>query len=96
MIIEVGRSGEPRLSDVDNFRAFKVVSALTGETRDAVLSKVGRVEDNHLWVPRAWIERHGRLDDKAWLAGLGNMVDYAAKAGWIDADGAIRAHIENG
>jgi hypothetical protein len=36
----------------------------------------------------------GRALDAAWGEGFAGMLDYAGRAGWIEDDGAIRAHVE--
>jgi hypothetical protein len=83
--------GTPRLMDSDNFRALKVVVA-AGET--PALDRVGRVDGDHVWLERAWLEANGRPDDPAWVNGFAGMAAYARKSGWVDDTGAIRAHIE--
>lgn len=94
MIVWIDASRPPSLKEADDFRAFKVVCASPRtDCRDA-FAQVGRLDDDHLWVDADWIRRHGPADDD-WLTGLGKMMDYAASAGWVDADGAVRAHIED-
>ena len=84
-------SGIPRLADIDNFRALKIVIEI-GET--PTLESVGRVEGDHVWLNRNWLEAHGRPDDPAWANGFAGMIAYAGKSGWVDEGGAIRAHVE--
>jgi hypothetical protein len=83
--------GTPHLEDIDNFRALKVVIA-AGDP--AALETVGRVDGDHVWLDRAWLESNGRTDDPAWAKEFAGMAAYAEKAGWVDDTGAIRAHIE--
>jgi hypothetical protein len=81
----------PRLDDIDNFRALKIVVA-AGE--HPALDRVGRVDGDHVWLDRAWLQAQGRPDDPAWATGFAGMLGYAEKSGWVDDSGAIRAHIE--
>jgi len=81
----------PRLDDIDNFRALKLVVA-AGERPP--LDRVGRVDGDHVWLDRAWLEANGRPADPDWVRAFAGMIGYAEKSGWVDDDGAIRAHIE--
>jgi len=96
MFVSFDSQGTARLEDVDNFKAFKVVLSPSMDNAAAALTQVGRVDGSHLWIPRRWIEQHGRVTELAWLSGLDKMVEFASSAGWVDDDGAIRAHIETG
>jgi hypothetical protein len=95
MLIKVEPSGHARLEDQDNFRAFKVLCTATVHECESALGTVGRLDGDHLWVSRAWVESHGPSDE-TWRTGLRKMLDYAAASGWTDGTGAIRAHIEIG
>ncbi len=79
------------LADIDNFRALKVVVA-----KDAAppLASVGRVDGDHVWLDRNWLETNGRPAEADWAQGFAAMIGYAEKSGWVDDNGAIRAHIE--
>lgn len=94
MIVRIASSHPPLLEEADDFRAFKVVCAAPRAACGDGFVQVGRLEGDHLWVDPDWI-RGQAPDDAAWSAGFGKMVDYAASAGWVDAAGAIRAHIED-
>ena len=101
MIIRLSPDSTPRLDEADNFRAFKIVApaimdraALTN-----ALGTLGRLDasaDTHAWIDEAALRKlANRPDDKAWHEGASAMLDYARRAGFIDAEtGAIRAHIE--
>jgi hypothetical protein len=93
MFVKVSVAGAT-LEDVDNFKAFKVISDATPEHREPVLAAIGRIDGDHVWIDSAWLRRNGRPDDALWLAGFEKMAAYAKGAGWIDEHGAIRAHIE--
>jgi len=81
----------PRLADIDNFRALKVV---VGGGEMPPLDSVGRVDGDHVWLDRGWLETHGRPADPDWARAFAGMIGYAEKSGWVDDSGAIRAHIE--
>jgi len=81
----------PRLEDIDNFRAFKIVLA---PGQRPAFEALGRVDGDHVWLDRAWLESQGRPADPDWAKGFAGMIGYAEKSGWVDDQGAIRAHIE--
>jgi hypothetical protein len=89
-------AGAATLQDIDNFKAFKVVTSLPEGAIAGALGAAGRVDGKHVWIDPAWVKAHGRPDDTAWVAGLNKMLDYAKGAGWTDEHGAVRAHIESG
>jgi hypothetical protein len=86
-------AGVPRLEDLDNFRRLKII---VGPGDRPALQVVGRVEEDHVWLERDWLVLHGRPGDPDWARGFADMAAYAEKSGWVDAGGAIRAHVEDG
>lgn len=68
------------LLDADDFASFKVV-VVVGE---------------HIHVPVAELERlaGAKAEEASWRAGLEGMLRYADEHGWLDASGAVRAHVE--
>jgi len=87
------------LLDADNFREFAVIAPqdIDAGTLTDALGRVGRAEgDEHVFVDRAkLLELAGPSAHAAeWLESFEGMVAYADSKGWVDADGAIRAHIE--
>lgn len=94
MIIQINAATAPALEDADNFRGFKVVCTSARADCHDQFAIVGRLDGDHLWVKQDWLRQHGRQDPE-WLAGLGKMLDYAGRAGWMDLAGAVRAHIED-
>jgi hypothetical protein len=94
MIIRVNASGEVSLDEADNFRGFKLVSAIADKTRlGEVLRAAGRYDGEHAWIDKAWLIRNGG-QDAVWRAEFDKMCAYAQSKGWIEND-AIRAHVEN-
>jgi hypothetical protein len=91
------------LAEPDVFTQFSVQVA--GESdADAVASVVsstglGRLQPDgqHIAVdPGALRALAGTVADAEWEAGFQAMCAYAAGQGWVEADGAILAHIEWG
>ena len=86
------------LVNPDDFTAFSVV--LHGASADSVrttLAVIGRVDDDeHVFVGRDKLAAlaGARTADPTWLAQLDGMMEYAARHGWIDRGGRIRAHVE--
>jgi hypothetical protein len=91
MIIRIPTTGPATLEDAGNFKAFKVVSAAAPA---ASFAAIGRLDGDHVWVNPAWLKSNGPSNDAEWLAGLEKMLSYAKGAGWLDDNGAVRAHIE--
>jgi hypothetical protein len=85
------------LEDARNFKQFHVTAP--DDDQDALeealaVSGVGRVDGDHVWVDRSWLEAQGPADPE-WREGLAGMLGYAASKGWTSADGrAVRAHVE--
>jgi hypothetical protein len=99
MVISVDtRGGGPSiaLEDPESFNAFSVAATGPGERFADTVSAIGRYDGEHVFVrPDAVRELAGELAaDAAWEENLQKMIGYAEQHGWIDADGAIRAHVE--
>jgi hypothetical protein len=93
MFIKISASGGASLEDASNVKAFKVVKE-EGEAADAALGRLGRADGGHVWIDPQWVRTHGPAGDAGWCAGFDRMLSYAKGAGWMDAEGAVRAHIE--
>jgi len=94
MIIAVDASGAVSLQEADNFRGFKVVSALPDKTRlGAALEAAGRYDGEHAWITKTWLIAQAPKDP-SWRAEFDKMVAFAQSKGWIEGD-AIRAHVES-
>jgi 3-hydroxy-9,10-secoandrosta-1,3,5(10)-triene-9,17-dione monooxygenase reductase component len=103
LIIEVDLVGSapPRLRDADHFSEFHVRAVSAAGEPDwpalaAALGDLSRVDDETAWIAFAALEALAgeRARDPAWQAGLGEMVEYARRKGWVDGSGAIAAHVE--
>jgi hypothetical protein len=100
MFLKVSAASTVTLEDAHNFRAFKVVVAMTGielETVRSALANVATLPDRSTaWVSeqalRAW---PGYANDAAWQSSLTAMIEKARPHGWIDdATKSIKAHVE--
>ena len=90
MRLRVAADGAVTLEEPDDFTRFAVLA-----TPGATLAGVARREGNHAWVPPAALRRlapHAGAPD--WEQGFGRMLAYAGSKGWVDAEGAVRAHVE--
>jgi hypothetical protein len=91
------------LVEPDVFTQFSLHVSGEGDA-DAVASVVGSTglgrlqpDGQHVAVdPRALRALAGTVVDEEWESGFQAMCAYAAGKGWVEADGAILAHIEWG
>ncbi len=87
----------PRLEGAADFKRFSLVlDPMLDADRRAAVAPVAELDDaDHAWVRpdaiRAMSPLAGRPD---WEEGFARMIGFAAKHGWIDMQGRIRAHIE--
>ncbi len=65
--------------------------ARTGDGRDVFVS-----EDAVRRLAADAAARQGRPVDRAWESGFAEMLEFAGRHGWIEDDGAVRAHVEWG
>ncbi|MCZ4519475.1 hypothetical protein O4220_13205 [Rhodococcus ruber] len=88
----------------DDFSAFSValVGISDAELTDInfvskVSTALGRVDGAHVHVRRSALEHiAGEAgSNQKWQAGLDSMIEFARTRGWIDAYGAIRAHVDS-
>lgn len=103
MIVDVdpGRDVEPvRLDEPRVFTALNVRAPArwrSSEELRAALTPVGALEDEHVWLRVAELQRlagdHAR--ERAWTEAFDAMLGYAREHGWLDERGiAVRAHLE--
>ena len=96
MLIRVTRAATT-LEAAADLKRFKLVveDGLAGPALAAALGEAGRLEGEHVWVSPDWLRAaSGLAADPDWTAGFAQMVGFAAKQGWVNDAGAIRAHIE--
>lgn len=98
MHIRVTSCEELLLENADDFGQFSIIidegAALVSE---AALSRIARLEGGkYAWVrPEGLRSISPRAGDSDWESGLFGMMEFAAGKGWLDHEGAIRAHLEN-
>ena len=82
--------------DPDDFAGFSVVTALTpAELHDRVRTLgLGRSDGDHVWLEPQAIRAAIGSPTQTWDSGFAAMTSFAAKHGWLDDEGRIRAHIE--
>ena len=93
--------GSVVLQQPDAFDRFSVEVAGegAGEALGAIVQRTGlgrlQPDGDHVAVDPAALRRlAGPAATPAWEAGFEGMCAYAAGKGWVEADGAILAHIE--
>jgi hypothetical protein len=93
MIVAIDASGTVTLEEPDNFRGFKVTSAIADRERLAkALTPAGRYDGEHAWISKDWLIANGGTN-AAWRDGFDKMIGFAQSRGWIEGN-AIRAHVE--
>ncbi len=98
MLIRVTGEGGLLLEGPEDFGSFAIeIDVNAGRCARAALSRIARLEgENYAWVRQDGLRAISpRAGDAEWEAGLAKMVSYAASKGWLDPQGAIRAHIVN-
>ncbi len=98
MLIRVTGDGGLLLEGPEDFGSFAIeIDSGAGQMAGAALARIARVEgENYAWVRQDGLRTIApRAGDADWEAGLAKMIAYAASKGWLDPEGAIRAHIVN-
>jgi hypothetical protein len=101
MRLVVSKEGTVSLLEPADLRRFKLVIEDPAMPLDAVrtvLGPLGTVEDESAaWIAADGLRGLGALaGDPGWQDGVTEMLAAAARHGWVDATGAVRAHIERG
>lgn len=98
MRLVLARGCAPRLEGPADFRRFSILldRAARNELHQA-LAPVGVADgESHAWVrPDALRDLSPLAGQPEWETGFAAMVQFAAKHGWTDDCGRIRAHIED-
>lgn len=97
MIIEFKNLSQPVLEEAYNFQAFKIVvhEYDSDQPLQYDLTTIGWPDDDgtHVWVDAAWFHANGPQAPE-WRAGFDKMLAYAARHGWVNNAGNIRAHLQ--
>jgi flavin reductase (DIM6/NTAB) family NADH-FMN oxidoreductase RutF len=96
MRIHLTDAGTAELIEPENFRALDVlVDPQPDEQLQKALRRIGTPEgDGHVRLsPDVLRFLSGHAGESAWEDGFAAMLAYAAKAGWVDNVGRVRAHL---
>ena len=101
IVIAPAAGGEPGVSleDADNCNAFHLEARgvdAAGVAAALAQAGAGRASGDEAFIERTAVERMAGTSDTApdWNDRYQGMLAYAEKQGWLDADGAVQAHIE--
>lgn len=96
MRIYLSNAGAITLRDPADFRRLDVLADPQASDRlEHAIARVGRREDEGYirLSPSVLRFLSGHAGEPEWEAGFAAMVDYAARHGWVDERGDIRAHL---
>lgn len=96
MRLHLTNTGAITLRDPVDFRRLDVLVDPQPQDRlEQAIARIGRREDaEHIRLAAPVLRfLSGQAGDPDWEAGFAAMLAYAAKAGWVDNDGGIRAHL---
>jgi len=96
MRLYLGVSGAITMLEPTDFRRLDImVDPQINGRLEATIARIGRREgEGHVWLsPQILRFLSGHAGDHQWEAGLDGMLTYAAKAGWVDPEGMVRAHL---
>lgn len=96
MFLQVTQDLKVSLEDADNFKAFKVVAATASDEalRTALAEAgAGRLDGEHVWVSADWLRAQAG-GSAEWGKNFEGLLAFAGSKGWLDDQGAVRAHIE--
>ena len=97
MRLHLTSSGNVAMRDPTDFRRLDVlVDAQSEDQLARSIARIGkRADEGHVWIAPAvlrFLSFH-HAGEPLWEAGFAGMLAFAAKAGWVDEHGAVRAHI---
>lgn len=99
MIVAIDAAHAVRLEQPLDFKRFHVEIAAPRSGLAALrkaFASYGAIEDEtHAWIDAETLRQWpGLAGNAGYATGLGQMLDYAARKGWMSADGKrVRAHI---
>ncbi len=96
MRLHLTSSGNVALLDATEFRRLDVLVDPQSEDRLArSIARIGRREDEgHVRIAPAVLRfLSGHAGEPLWDAGFARMLEHAARYGWVDERGEVRAHI---
>ncbi len=96
MRVHLTNTGAITMIEPAEFRKLDVlVDPQSSEKLEQAISKIGHREDDmHVRLAPAVLRfLSGHAGESEWESKFAAMVAYAAKAGWVDAQGGVRAHI---
>jgi flavin reductase (DIM6/NTAB) family NADH-FMN oxidoreductase RutF len=96
MRIYLTNAGAITLREPSNFSKLDVlVDPQPGRELELAIARIGRREDEtHIRLaPSVLRFLSGHAGEPGWEAGFAAMLDYAARHGWVDARGEVRAHL---
>lgn len=96
MRLYLGVSGAITMLEPADFRRLDVlVDPQIDGRMDEAIARIGRREgEGHVWLhPPILRFLSGKAGQAEWEAGFAGMLDYAAKSGWTDPNGMVRAHL---
>ncbi|GAA4416147.1 hypothetical protein GCM10011450_11560 [Advenella faeciporci] len=96
MRIHLTNAGAITVIEASNFRQLDVlIDPQSSEKLEQAIAKIGsRDGENHIRLSPAVLRFLScKAGEAQWEAGFTAMIEYAAKAGWVDEKGNVRAHI---
>ncbi len=96
MRLHLTSSGNIAMRDPMDFRRLDVlIDAQPAEQLERSIARIGRREDDsHVRLSPSILRfLSGHAGESAWEDGFRAMIDFAAKAGWVDEQGAVRSHL---
>lgn len=94
MLIRIDGKGGVSLEDPEDFTRFSILAAPGISVADA-LNSIALVEGHYAWVAPDAVRRLApKSNQRDWDKNFKGMLDYAERKGWMNSDGAVRAHIE--
>jgi hypothetical protein len=103
MVIDIDLRAAPaavRLVEPGDFDVFKIMAhaqEMDRERLEPAVERFGRMtSDGHVFVHVTAVKALAgeRAAEPRWLASLDAMLSYAGARGWVDDEGAVRAHVE--